>query len=359
MKPRAVHQLLGTFAEGDAVGNEARIFQGALRSLGFESEVFAGRATPAMLKRSHPLESLADRVVEGDVLLYHYAIGTPASALALRSPAQLVLRYHNVTPAEYFAPFDAHVASLCDEGRRALPGFRDRTALALPVSAFNASDLDALAFPRVEVLPLALDEALFDARPADVLRRRLSDGRRNVLSVGRLAPNKRVEDVIRVFTAYQKYAEPKSRLVLAGDLRACPRYVDRLRELVDELRIEDVVFAGALDREELAACYRTAAVFVSMSAHEGYGAPLVEGMRFGVPVIALDAGAVRETLCGGGVLIRDLRIDEIAELIDAVVEDDALRASVLETQTRALSRIRSVNHAEALGRAIARATDAA
>jgi glycosyltransferase involved in cell wall biosynthesis len=358
VKPRAVHQLLGTFAEGDAVGNEARVFQDALRTLGFESEVFAGRATPSMSRRSHPLEAARERVAPGDVLLYHYAIGTPASAVALETRATLVLRYHNVTPAEFYAPFDARVASLCAEGRRALPAFRDRTALALPVSEFNASDLRRAGFPRIEVLPLALDESLFETRPADVLRRRLADGRRNVLFVGRLAPNKRVEDVIRAFAAYQKYAEPGSRLVLAGDPRACPRYADRLRELVDELRIEEVLFAGALDPQELVACYRTASVFLSLSAHEGYGAPLVEAMRFGVPVVALDAGAVRETLAGGGVLIRDLRFDEIGELIDALVEDESLRAAVLATQERALSRIRDVRPAAALEGAIARAAAA-
>jgi glycosyltransferase involved in cell wall biosynthesis len=73
--------------------------------------------------------------------------------------------------------------------------------------------------------------------------------------------------------------------------------------------------------------------------HEGYCVPLVEAVRFGVPVMALDAGAVPETLGGAGVLIREKRISEIAMMAHAIVTDEELAAKIVEGQDRVLERL--------------------
>jgi L-malate glycosyltransferase len=69
--------------------------------------------------------------------------------------------------------------------------------------------------------------------------------------------------------------------------------------------------------------------------------PLVEAMNAGVPVIAYAAGAVEETLDGGGVLLREKPPELVAELAHALVTDETLRARTLETQRRALERVRA------------------
>ena len=66
-------------------------------------------------------------------------------------------------------------------------------------------------------------------------------------------------------------------------------------------------------------------------------------MVFGVPVVAFDAGAVRETLRGGGLLIQDKRPDVVAELAHQVLTDPLLRERILETQRRALASLRAVD----------------
>jgi glycosyltransferase involved in cell wall biosynthesis len=251
--------------------------------------------------------------------------------------------YHNITPAPFFLGFHPHLAGLCHHGRRELAAFAPRTELALGDSEYNRRELEAAGFHKTGVLPIVLDLGLFDRPASPVVRRLYDDGRTNILFVGRIIPNKRIEDLVRVFAAYQRWVDPRSRLLLVGDHRGFERYFDRLRELVSELRLDEVVFTGQVDDDELYAYYRDADVFLCLSEHEGFCVPLQEAMHFGVPVVALDAGAVRETLHGGGVLLSDKRPAEVAELLGRLRQDEGLRREVLATQERAMSKVRATD----------------
>ena len=107
-----------------------------------------------------------------------------------------------------------------------------------------------------------------------------------------------------------------------------------------ELRLDDVVFTGHVDDDDLAAYYRASHLFLCLSEHEGFCVPLQEAMHFGLPVVAYDAGAVRETLRGGGVLLKEKRPEVVAELVRQILHDRALRERVLGTQARAIEEVR-------------------
>src|SRR5262249_54986655 len=142
---------------------------------------------------------------------------------------------------------------------------------------------------------------------------------------------------------YQRHVRPRSRLLLVGDYRGHERYLAALQRLVRELRLDEVVFTGHGDDDELIACYGVADLFLCLSEHEGYCVPLVEAMSFGVAVLACGGGAVAETLGGGGVLLNDKRPELVAELMERVLADAALRRSVLASQERAVGRIRATD----------------
>ena len=161
--------------------------------------------------------------------------------------------------------------------------------------------------------------------------------------MGRIIPNKRIDDLIRSFAVFQKWVRPRSRLLLVGDHRGFERYLDRLQELVRELRLDEVVFTGQVDDDELYAYYRLADVFLCLSEHEGFCVPLQEAMHFGLPVIAYDAGAVRETLRGGGLLLQDKRPEVVADLLDRLTRGGDLRRAVLASQATAIAGIRSTD----------------
>lgn len=349
---RQVHQLLAALSYGDAIGNEALAIQRHLRAAGFVSDIFAEKVHPRVAPLARPLWEYERVSSPRTVCIHHLSIGSAAGRLIYHAPDRLVAIYHNITPARFFLGFHPHLAGLCYHGRRELAAFVPRTDLALGDSEFNRRELEEAGYARTGVLPIVLDLALYERPASPVVLRHYDDGRTNLLFVGRVIPNKKVEDLIRVFAAYQRYVNPVSRLLVVGDYRGHERYFQRLLELVDDLRLDEVAFTGQVDDEDLYAYYRLADAFLCLSEHEGFCVPLQEAMLFGVPVIAYDAGAVRETLKGGGVLLKEKRPEVVAELIHQVLTDPRLRRSVLATQDRAVAAIRGTDFGALLREAL-------
>ena len=341
--PRRVHQLLAALAYGDAIGNEALAIQGHLRRAGFESDIFAEHVHPRMAEKARPLWQYAEVSSAETVCLFHFSIGSAAARLIFHAPDRLVSIYHNITPAEWFLGFHPHLAGLCYHGRRELAAFAPRTELALGDSEYNRRELEAAGYARTGVLPIVLDLDSYRRPPSPVMRRLYDDGRTNILFVGRVIPNKKIDDLIRVFALYQRLFDRHSRLLLVGDYRGHEKYYDRLQELARERGAEEVVFTGPVDDDELRAAYSCADLFLCLSEHEGFCVPLLEAMAFDVPVVAFDTGAVRETLRGGGVLLRDKDPAAVAGLVRRVLTDEALRARIMETQARAIAEVRATD----------------
>jgi len=338
-RPRRVHQLLAALSYGDAIGNEAQAIQKHLRAAGFESDIFAERVEPRMAHLSRPLFQYETASSPETVCLFHFSIGSAAGRLIHHAPDRLVTIYHNITPARFFLGFHHHLLGLCYHGRRELEVFAPRSELGLGDSEYNRRELEAAGFAHSGVLPIVLDFSRYAGRPSPVVEGLYGDGRTNLLFVGRIIPNKKVDDLVRVFAVYKRYLDRSSRLLLVGDTRGHERYHDRLKELVRELRVDDVVFTGHVDDDDLRAYYRVSHLFLCLSEHEGFCVPLQEAMHFGLPVVAYDAGAVRETLRGGGVLLADKRPEEVAELVRRILTDGTLRERILTTQARAIDEV--------------------
>lgn len=339
----AVHQLLGALHAADAVGHEALAIQAALRAAGRESEIFAGRVDASRIGRARPLAELPEK----GAFLYHFAPGSPATAAALAAHGPLGLVYHNVTPAEFFAAWAPDAARLSALAGSELRRLAPRSSVALAHSEFSRGDLAGAGFTRCQVVPYPVPVRSRQAA-SPVLGRLWGDGRPTFLAVGRVVPNKRLEDTIGAFAAYQRRQVRKSRLLLVGETESCPRYAEALPGLAAELGAEDVILTGRVAEAELAAAYAVADALVCLSAHEGYGVPLVEAMQAGLPVIARDAGAVRETLRGGGVLVASRAPAVVADLMAAVQRGGPLREAVLASQQRALLTIEGEDFAARL-----------
>jgi glycosyltransferase involved in cell wall biosynthesis len=332
-----IHQWVPAAHRGDAIGDSARTVRDMLRGMGHESEIFALSIDDDL--RGDVLPFSDGSATRGDVTIFHFALPSPMTEAFARLAGVKILQYHNITPASFFAPYDAGMFRLAALGRRELATLAGRVDLALGDSEFNRRELEALGFTRSGVLPIAVNtERITGAPPRPALERILSDGLINFLFVGRIVPNKKIEDHIRLAEMYKRYVDSYYRFIFVGRYDGLPRYYAQVRALIAEYQMlpDRFWFTGPVPDEDLAAFYRWADAYVSLSEHEGFCVPLVEAMAADVPIVAYAAGAVPETLGGAGLLFAPKDLEVAAELLGSVVYDRDVRAAVLEGQRRRL-----------------------
>ena len=326
---RAVHQLVHTLSYGDAISTEVLALQRVLRSLGIQSEIFAIGEHIRLRGRSRPYTEISPH--EDADLILHYSLGSPLNELYTSwTRGRRTLVYHNITPARWFEGVNSRVARDIDQGLLELPALCSASDALWADSPFNAEELAHLGF-RAEVLDLPVDPARWDrSRNEEVYQTVKSSAATNILHVGRLAPNKCVEDILKAFHYLHRHINEDSRLWLVGIDTDTELYSFALRNMAAELGIGHVVeFSGCLSDEGVRAMYEASSAYVCMSEHEGFCLPIVEAMHFGLPVVAFGAGAVPHTVGGGGVVVREKRYPEIAQLLWDLAQPGTLRDEVI------------------------------
>ena len=337
------HQILAGYADGDAISNEAVLLRKIFRRWGHDSEIYVDPSRVSFRLKTD-CRSLADYAAgESDICLHHYGIASPAAEVFLASPAKKIMVYHNITPAEYFTGFDDVVAAQLRAARGALRETARRSDAVWADSRFNAAELKAEGIDGVKVCPLLFASGRSDMPPDPLILEKFAGPLKNILAVGRIVPNKRVEDLIMAFAWYHRAINPFSRLIIVGSNRSAARYYTMLRMLAGDLDLPNVCFEDFASPAGLLAYYRVANLFVSTSEHEGYCLPLVEAMNHGIPVIARIAGGTPEAMDAAGVLYEDLTPAELGALFDRVLTDAALRKELLTSQQRRVQRAKDRN----------------
>ncbi|MDO9542751.1 MAG: glycosyltransferase [Kiritimatiellia bacterium] len=335
-----IHQILAGFADGDAISHEALRLREILRSWDYGADIYCDPATvsPSLDAECRPLsEYSADA---DDICLHHYGINSPSTDFFLLSAAKKIIIYHNITPAEYFGGFDDAVAAQLLAGRSRLRDICHYVDAVWTVSHFNAAELKALGIENVQVFPLLFSPQMLDITPERLIINKFTDTLENILFVGRIVPNKRIEDLILAFAWFNRTINPYSRLLIVGSNRSAPRYYAMLRMLAGDLDLPNVCFEGFAAPAGLAAYYRVADVYVCPSVHEGYCLPLIEAMHCDLPVIARAAGGMPEAMDGAGVMYTGLDEVELAELISRVLADNELAGKILKSQRERMQRLK-------------------
>jgi len=339
-KPK-IHQVLATLGYGDAIGHEVLGIQRVLRSAGFASDNFVQTSDPRLEDQTRDYRDLIPESDPSNVLIHHFSIGSRASRITYALPDRQILVYHNITPPEFFVDVHEQLVEQCFKGRRELSIYPARVDLALGDSEFNRQELESLGFIPTGVLPVVPDFSHLDLPPNDLIAREYDDDWTNILFVGRVIPNKRIEDVIRYFHAYQRHFNPKSRLLLVGSYGGFEKYLAMLHQLAARLGVANVHFAGHVSNAELSAYYEVADLFLCASAHEGFCVPLIESFYKQIPVLAYAASAVPATMDGAGVLFSTEEPLEVAAVMDAILDDNQLYERIVQRQDEALARLRA------------------
>jgi glycosyltransferase involved in cell wall biosynthesis len=332
-----VNQWVPAAHRGDAIGDSARRVRDLLRELGHQSDIFALTVDDVLRDEIRPFGDAAARA--GDVTIFHFALPSPMTQAFRDLPYGRVLQYHNVTPAAFFAPYHAGIYRLAALGREELRTLAGHTDVALGDSEYNRQELEGLGFGDTGVFPIAVSpDRIRHAPGRPALERVLSDGLANFLFVGRVAPNKKLEDHIKLAEHYKRYVDTEYRFIFVGKTDAVPRYYDMVRALVTEFQMppDRFIFTGPVPDDELATYYRTARVYLSLSEHEGFCVPLVEAMAADVPVLAYAAAAVPDTLGGAGMQFWPKDLEYAAELLAELAYNDEVRRRIVAGQRRRL-----------------------
>lgn len=341
----AIHQITAGFRHGDAITNMAREMRRVFSSWGVQSSIFVdtSRVAPTCRSEILPLEE-AKQIAENDILILHLSIGNRANQIYGSLPGIKVICYHNVTPAHFFEGLSPAIVADLTSGRKEARALRNIPALCFADSAYNAAELVEMGYKDVKVLPFMMNIEQVTTERSDSIALRLNDGFKNILFVGRCAPNKRIEALIETFYWYNRTINPKSRLIHVGSYDGLEAYHALLLSQVSDLGLrEHVWLTGAVSQAELNTFYACADAFLCLSKHEGFCVPLLEAMLHDVAVIASAQAAVPETLDGAGVLLKTDDKPIIAETMHRVIADTNLNRRIREGQRARLQRYKNRN----------------
>ena len=344
----AVHQFVPMLHRADAVGRHTLALRDALVAGGADSRIYVELTDPETADETRPFTAYADEAAPGDVVVYQYATASDMAGWLAARPEPLVVNSHNVTPPEYYAPWNNAMARHQLRAQQELRSLAPRAALGLAVSTFNEAELTEAGFARTAVVPpaaaLAVAPSGGSAAPTAPAER---DGARWI-SVGRMAPNKGIESALMGLLVARAHHDADATLLVVGR-PVVPSYTAALLRFADELGLRDAVtFAGALGDDELSAALVHSDVLVVASRHEGFGVPAIEAMAAGVPVVANRAGALPEIVGDAGVLVDADDPYALASAAHRVRHDDALRQSLA---TAAAARVAALDLASAGERA--------
>ncbi len=213
---------------------------------------------------------------------------------------------------------------------------KNRKKFKVPVEALS-NGVDLTAFH-----PGKCPQEIFEKYQIDADKPRM-------IYVGRVDPEKSIDVVVKAFSKVLQEL-PEAEFLVVGD--GTDR--ENLEDLAKELKItENVRFLGRVLPPDLQELYKTGLFFVTASETETQGIVLIEAAATGLPLVAVDGGAVRELCQDGrnGILCQPKDINGIATAIEKLFKDEKLRArygagslevAALHDLNRTLSRFEAI-----------------
>ena len=253
----AVHQVLATLGYGDAIGHEVLGIQRVLRAAGYDSEIFVETADPR-LEHADPRLPRAGRRQPSRQPAAPPLLDRIAAPRA--SPSRCPTGWRSsTTTSRRRSTSSACIRRWCSSASGAAASSAPTSTAATSRSATRSStaqDLEALGFPRTGVLPVVPDLLASRAGGRPARRRQFDDDWTNILFVGRVIPNKRIDDLIRFFHAYQTRFNPRSGCCSSGRTAASSATSRAAAACRDARRARRASSSGTSANEELVGVLR-------------------------------------------------------------------------------------------------------
>lgn len=326
-------QYTPSLAKYDAVSDNVREIDKFISNLGVDSFIAVdARNVDDSENVKFAKELLFD---EDDLLIIHFSISTAWHYEIKNIICKKILIYHNVTPSKFFVGISEGLVHATRLAREQLNEIKNYIDFAFGDSQYNAAELKSMGYKDVSVLPLYYDVT---NKMSQSIRE--SSDQKLFIFVGRIVPNKRQEDLVKAFYFYHKYFNSNSKLKIIGGFKGMENYAEHVSNLIAELGLnESVQLTGKIEDSELQDAYRNASLFLSMSEHEGFSAPVLEAMACGLPILAYyNSGAIPETAGSGAIYFKRKDFFRVAAMMDTIVSDEELSDQIRKLQKQELER---------------------
>jgi glycosyltransferase involved in cell wall biosynthesis len=311
---------------GDAVSNDVFGMYNFLKEKNYNTTIFAENILTSKDNVKN-IEDISDFLKKSDDLLIYHLSTEWLKGLDLLSNVDCVkiVKYHNITPPDFFYNFSSDHVANCSGGLKQLEIIANLDLdMYLNDSPFNMKEMISAGADALKcrvVPPFNNIEQIKKLKPDFDVLKKYNDGRINILSVGRIAPNKGFEKLIEAFAFYHDCYNAKSRLIIVGNKQPqLSAYANYLSDKVIQLNLQDcVIFTGKINDEELKSYYLVSKIFALTSYHEGFCVPLVEAMSMKIPIVVYNSTAISDTADSAGIVWDELSTDLFASAFNEIM----------------------------------------
>lgn len=342
---KKIHQFSAGFNPGDAISNEMIAIKKILKDkLNLLGEIYSENIGAIDSKVCKKFKSY--KYHKNDIIIYHHSIHSSVLEYIIEIPVPKILIYHNVTPHHFFEPYDLKLTYYLKQGRNELSLIKNKFNSYLADSEYNSLELLREGITDIKVLPILYDFNKFKKKPKPTE----NNSKKKIIFVGRIAPNKKQDDLIRFAKVFcDNYSKDFEFRMIGYCSKELEIYNIELLKMIEYLNLQEhIFFSNFVDDNQINTLYQEADLFISMSEHEGFCVPLLEAMFHNIPIIAYNAGAVKETLKGSGILIHKKDFVIISELAYRLLYEPEFREKIIRKQDLRLQEFINYNNASVL-----------
>lgn len=340
-----VHICARDIMHFDAVGNFCRQVAILLENAGFKVRLWAENTN---VETPHPVENRAgflEALKKQDILFFNYSIHDPALEMFASLPNSKLAYYHNITPPNLIAEWDAETIENCRLGLEQswrLSAFD----LILVNSQFTASILSAaisaaereLSYPDPTICPPIVGANRWkQIRSADS---ETPSERPILLAVGRLIPHKGLLEILSIMREFGRDGR-HATLNIVGGPPGGP-YSEKVQAEAQALMRESNVsvrFYFDISNEQLKSLYQSCTACITHSAHEGFCVPALDALVFDKPMFTIAQPAILEVLGDSALVIPPEDPFGASSVIDAFFSDAARQSESAKMRAERLSQL--------------------
>ena len=333
-----IYQIYGGLVLGEGVGKIIISLSDFLTRHGLQNYIAVKMVDEKIklgnIKIWKRLEDL--NLQKDDIVIYHLSNGATLNYEIEMLCCKKILFFQNVTPPHFFRGIDETKMRQCLWGKYDAEQTLGNYMKAFTLSEFSKQDLVSYGWNADDIAAIPMIGGSNEYSHSTV--KRTTANTKNFLFVGRIVPNKKIEDIIRIFAYYRKNIDDDVKLYLVGDT-PIEKYYEYLLNYIDKNEIHNIEFLRHVSDSNLERMYGNADIFLFMSEHEGFGIPLVEAMGHGVPVVAYNAAAVPDALNGAGVLVDNKDEKKVCSEIKRLLNDYSYRAEIIGKQIERIKEL--------------------